>query len=394
VTGVRFVAASHVVLLHYLPPTVLAVLPLWAQGVVGAGYVGVDLFFILSGFVLAYIYLRPHGESQVAPRGFWVARLARVYPLYALSIAIAVPFWIQATLAQYPLSMRSTAVTLFTVGAMLQAWSPGLATVVNYPAWSLSIEAFFYLTFPLLAVRLSRIVGRRLWLAAAVLWLAALVPPAVYVLTNPDGIGMGVPDHYVRWLRVVIYNPVMRLPEFLFGVVLGLAFLRHVERPRVLDSRWLGIALTVLPVVAIVVVLSFSSHLPFALLHNGLLAPLFGCLIFGLAIGRGPVAWVLGRPLLVLLGDASYAVYLLQDPLWNVVVAATRPFVAPGSTADRWAYYWGHPWLSLVFAALLVGVSAALFPLFQEPARRWLIRRFAPGRPELPATTALAITKR
>ncbi len=200
VTGVRFVAASHVVLLHYLPKYQLLLAPWWVQNIVGAGYVGVDLFFILSGFVLAYTYLRSLDGPRVDARRFWAARFARIYPLYALSLALAAAFWLPAFLAQGG-SKRDALLFPLAAAAMLQAWSPKIATVVNYPAWSLSIEAFFYLSFPLLAPPFARLRGRALVAAAGLLWLGALAAPLLYTGLNPDGIGAGIPDHPARWLR-------------------------------------------------------------------------------------------------------------------------------------------------------------------------------------------------
>jgi len=387
VTGVRFVAASHVVLLHYLPKYQLLLAPWWVQNIVGAGYVGVDLFFILSGFVLAYTYLRPLDGPRVDARRFWAARFARIYPLYALSLALAAAFWLPAFLAQGG-SKRDALLFPLAAAAMLQAWSPKIATVVNYPAWSLSIEAFFYLSFPLLAPPFARLRGRALVAAAGLLWLGALAAPLLYTGLNPDGIGAGIPDHPARWLRAVIYDPVTRLPEFLLGVTLAVGYLRRRE---LAPSRWVGGALTVAPVLAILLVLSFSSRLPFVVLHNGLLAPLFACLLYGLALGRGPVVWVLSRPLLVVLGEASYAVYLLQDPIWNVVVHAAWPLVSPGTSGDPWVLYWAHPWLAAIFGPLLVGVSVASFYAYQEPARRWLSTKLGARPPAAaPAVPAAA----
>src|SRR6185312_11183691 len=65
-----------------------------------------------------------------------------------------------------------------------------------------------------------------------------------------------------------------------------------------------------------VAVFVFSSNVPEPLLHNGLLAPVFALLIHSLAGGTGPVAWLLSRRPLVLLGEASYALYILQYPVW------------------------------------------------------------------------------
>src|SRR3954470_9302060 len=92
-TGIRFFAAFHVLLLH----TTLRYLghaPIWVQNIVGSGYVGVSLFFILSGFILTYSY-SPDGHADVTrKREFWAARFARIYPVYALGLLLAGPVFI------------------------------------------------------------------------------------------------------------------------------------------------------------------------------------------------------------------------------------------------------------------------------------------------------------
>src|SRR6476661_1182191 len=88
-TGVRFFAAFYVVLFHFTL-WYFAAAPQWVRNIVSSGYVGVDLFFVLSGFVLTYTYLVP-GASHVPRREFWVARIARIYPMYLVALALALP---------------------------------------------------------------------------------------------------------------------------------------------------------------------------------------------------------------------------------------------------------------------------------------------------------------
>jgi hypothetical protein len=113
----------------------------------GNGYLAVALFFLLSGFILSYTYAG-NVENGRQHAKFWEPRFARIYPVYFLSLMLALPF--QRAL---PLT------TKIAVLAMVQAWNPfrrGWTGAWNYPAWSLSVEAFFYLCFPFIQKRISR----------------------------------------------------------------------------------------------------------------------------------------------------------------------------------------------------------------------------------------------
>src|SRR5882724_5212610 len=91
-TTLRFFAALHVVLFHMWVTGEFAVGPWWYRNFASIGYVGVNCFFVLSGFILVYTYTDPLLD---APR-FWQARLARIYPAYALSLVISAPFFFHA----------------------------------------------------------------------------------------------------------------------------------------------------------------------------------------------------------------------------------------------------------------------------------------------------------
>ena len=103
------------------------------------GYLAVGLFFLLSGFILAYTY-DGNIDGHANRVRFWEARFARIYPVYLLSLVMAFAF-----AGELALGTRAAVV------AMVQAWNPfnpDMAGAWNYPAWTLSAEAFFYICFP------------------------------------------------------------------------------------------------------------------------------------------------------------------------------------------------------------------------------------------------------
>lgn len=324
-TGLRFFAALHVVVFHFGFGW-MELAPGWMQAISQCGYASVGLFFVLSGFVLSYNYLGPEERMAVEPRTFWSARIARIYPVYVLALVLLAPHVMAGSLAANSPAMAAAKLAVGGGSALLlvHTWLPPATLYWNPPGWSVAVEAFFYAVFPALAVRVGRWARARLLWALAGLWALGLLPSLLYLALEPDGEPASILSRGV-WLTVLKFNPVLRLPEFLMGVVLGRLFLQEgTARGRT------GALLA--PVAALLTVGAFASSawLPFPLLHNALLAPVYALLVYGLARGGGALGWLLSRPLLVRLGEASYALYILHHPVWlavGVAAAAVAPWV-------------------------------------------------------------------
>jgi len=126
--GLRGVAAFGVLIFHgrsWMPDRLFS-----------HGYLAVDFFFILSGFILAYTYATTEGTTRGGARVFWVARIARIYPVYLLGLVLA--------LGPYLATEHNIQNITISIGShlvMLHAWLPGTLDL-NQPSWSLSVEAF------------------------------------------------------------------------------------------------------------------------------------------------------------------------------------------------------------------------------------------------------------
>src|SRR5512138_2720985 len=157
-TFLRFLAAFGVVVYHFGrgAPSLS-----WASSIWNVANSAVAFFFFLSGFILTSVYA-PRGRVSLGE--FFVARAARILPLYLVALAGATVF--AASSGELRLDELALSLTL------LQSWIPGYSQVLNTPGWSLSVEVFFYILFPfvlpfLLAVRSAA----KLALLFAVLWL-------------------------------------------------------------------------------------------------------------------------------------------------------------------------------------------------------------------------------
>jgi peptidoglycan/LPS O-acetylase OafA/YrhL len=353
-TGLRFFAAFDVVLYHFAH----APMPHWAypiKNVIGTGYIAVSLFFLLSGFILSYSYLAPDGALRGTPRNFYASRFARIYPAYLLGFLLAGPSNILISLRVNHLAVAVAKLVTgaFMVLTLQQAWTPWTAWAWNFPAWSVSVEAFFYLLFPWLGVRLARIRPSACLPLAFGLWIISLVPATIFTLLKGP---VGPPQLGDHLQMAIEFTPLLRLPEFAIGILAGRAY----TSGRL--NRFGGKFLSSLTALAILAVVAFCPMIPAPLLAGGLLTPLFAFLIVTLASGKGYLDRLLSLSFIVLLGEASYGIYIFQVPIASVL--RVPPPLHSVST------------LCFYCVALLVA-SVLSFRFVESPLRIWIKNRLS-----------------
>ena len=353
-TGVRFLAASYVMLFH-MWPLFMRSLPggrYWNQ-LVSLGYLGVSFFFVLSGFILARVYLGEETALAAGRVSFWETRFARLYPAYLLSMLVSAPF-IVANAGRHGRVFQTVKAVVLVVsnGCLLQAWHPVLSGNWNRPTWSVSAEAFFYLLFPLIGPRICRYKGELLGVIAR-LWLVSVSTSALCVALLGSN---GVP---LARLEVFLFNPVLRLPEFGVGICCGLLSLQ-LRRVYGLNK------LALLSVLWVLLLVPTLVRLPWLVVSNGLLAPFFGLLIVNLSTSRGWITRILGSAPFVELGRASYSLYLFQFPIlfWLSAARGTARFGGYLSLDSN------RPGLMIAYYLLTVASSVVIYHLVEAPARR------------------------
>lgn len=339
-TGIRGVAALLVVVYHldgFDAPSSLRIGGL-AGHLVNHGYLSVDLFFVLSGYVMALSYgdmLRVwDGRAYVR---FLIRRIARVYPLYCL-LTLAIAFTMFAGISHQ--AMPDLGSTLGWNLAMLQGW--GFAHSLDTPAWSISTEWGAYLLFPLLA-SFTLFGNRRAVIAAAMLSAAVIVVLGVL----PFG-GEGPLD---------IYGPGSALARCVAEFSMGLIAFRTAQMTAV--QAWARHPASGLLLALAIVGLLFLPRSDLAIV--ALLPPF----IVVLGVGRGPVQRVLGSPVLFLAGEISYALYLLHTRFVRfraVLEAHLTPLLGSAAPGVTCAVVYG----------LLLTASWLAYRYVEKPARAWV----------------------
>jgi peptidoglycan/LPS O-acetylase OafA/YrhL len=322
-TSLRFVAALLVFTWHVVPTRRVS-------AVFSLGYIGVAFFFLLSGFILTYTY---HGSfsDRLRPeaiRAFYAARIARVYPLHLAMMAPMIACL--AYLGPNPLWSGVDAQTrLHAIAAqalLVQSWIPTTAIYfgVNGPAWSISVEAFFYAVFPFAAFVLLRMF--RVSPPHVVLACAGAICAVQMALLWPQHAAV---DDW-RWY---VFPPA-RLVDFVVGMLLAIAYLLSAKRARAVLRPT---SVEILAVAAVAFAVGVSPFVPPALRFSAWVMPAWGFLILTFARQRGALSRALAHPVLVRLGEVSFAFYMCHIAAISVlshVVPADGPWFVPLALAS------------------------------------------------------------
>lgn len=374
-TSIRFLAALHILFFHLgaahawqkersSPDPLMPMydrLPMWLENWGLHAYCSTGLFFLISGFVLAYLYIRPDGSLSTTRRRFWIARMTRIYPLHVVALILLIP-----VAAQSGGTLLDTTLGGVLSLLLIQAWIPGQALSWNYPTWALSVVVCFYLCFPAMVSIMRRCSHRTLIGLLTVMPLASLLPTLIYIGSGGTE-EIGLSRHAPPGWTLVNYFPPLWLPHFAMGMLLArICRMSRFQPDRIgyaTSGSWCMGDTAFATVVAITIV---DTVAPAMMLRHGVLAPLYLVTIRDLARGHGVLARILSIPALQRLGDASFAVFILQYPAVSYLNVLRRLEI-PESI----------PMLPIVIM-LIVAASVASTRLFERPVSNWLRARLLP----------------
>lgn len=316
-TGLRAVLAWWVVLYHLAEPDLAAITLGPFDTLRTHGYLAVDGFFILSGFILAYVYrdafANPAPGTYVQ---FLIARLSRIYPVHLVVLALLLVLFGSAYLGlgfRARVSERFGLDELLWQVSLLHGWGFSQRLAWNYPSWSISAEWFAYLCFPLVHRLVLRAKGQAVPVAVA---LAALAGLAVFEQVGPTG--------------NLSYTYEFALIRIGFEFVGGAALL-------MLARRWLGRAPThrgrphaLLALLAA----GFATHW----LPDAAVVACLGLAILFLSHPDDLLARILGRNGAVYAGETSYSVYMVHALIEGLAILGLR--AVPGlTTVPAWVIF-------------------------------------------------------
>lgn len=348
-TGLRALLAWWVAVYH-LTIAELAPLPAgWLEPVRANGYLAVDGFFILSGFILAYVYrARFAAPAPGEYRRFLVARLARIYPVHLAMTLLVVAMLGAAVLGagfQARVAERFSTRELLLHLTLLHGWGFSRMLAWNYPSWSISAEWFAYLCFPLVHRAVLRGEG---FVRPALIGAALLAGLAAFEQLGPNA-SLSYTYEYAL-VRIGL--------EFPLGACLMMLARPWLEAAPAGNARPHG-------ALALAAALASLYALPDAATVGCLAALILALSHPDDALGR----W-LARPVAVYAGETSYAVYMTHAIVQGVAIIGLRAVPAlltvPG-------------WVRLLVLVAVVQVAAHLvYHLIERPGRA-LLRRLGDG---------------
>jgi peptidoglycan/LPS O-acetylase OafA/YrhL len=355
--GLRGIAAVGVMIFHFnyffLPQAALSSMLPFMRPILDHAYLGVDLFFLMSGFVMAHVYGQKLASNWRAHwRDFAIMRFARIYPLFALTTLVMV---VTHALAHIPLLWISFSSRSLVLQPLLLQELGGLSW--NYSSWSLGTEAAAYTFFVFSAGTLVTGKYPRV--------IAAICVAILAVLCIEHGGSLNLFTRVPALLRTIA--------EFSLGALL--------YRSQLAAETSSGILPALLAVVC--VVLAAVTRWDIAIV--GVLA----YLLYHGANSTTSMGRLLNSAPAIAVGAWSYSIFLWHAPAHYAVMAIFSAYGHPTQTLDVTA-------ARLLMTATLLGVlclSALTFNCFEVPARR-LIRRALLHTKRSMDTTSLPLPKR
>ena len=327
------------------------------------GFVGVDVFFVISGYLITSVILADLAAGTFSFLSFYERRIRRILPAFLamliLSTALAWRFLTPAELEAYA---RSQFAALFSVSNIFfrdQAGyfaSPSTLTPLLH-TWSLAVEEQFYIVFPLIIFLVYRVVPRRLALILCILAAMSFVASTITVAYNPN---------------FAFFNAPLRAWELLIGAILAHGFL-----PRIHGLIYRNLAATI----GLLAILWSALHYADGTLFPGL-AALAPCLGAALIIAAGEtgssfVGAILSLRPVVFLGLISYSMYLWH---WPLLVFQRTDQMLFAQTEMTFA-------TKVIFTLVVIVLAALSWAFIEQPIRRGRFR--PPPRILVPAVASI-----
>ena len=370
-TGIRFFAIFHIFLFHLWSmyrsdkPEDMANLlmgfndaPETLAAFLSNGWISTSLFFLLSGFILAYLYWGEDGQLITTKRRFWSLRMARIYPIHLIVMAILLLLNVPWHLSQgMPLGILIPS-ALATM-ALVQAWIPPWIPLWSWPTWTISVLVFLYLVMPWLMATLSRLSRRQMIIALIAMPFISIIPTLGYAARMASGApwSMNV-DMFVA------NTPLFWVPYFAAGMLMTRVFSLSRFRPVPSSSSWFAWGdVAFIIVIAIGCTPGIEQPLKF-FIRQGLLMPLFIMMVLDLARGKGLMARVFSLPGLGFLGETGYSIFIWQSVILvgSYVSLMINPAIGPYQI-----------WIAIVMIMVLAIPSTYLI---EKPLARVIRRKF------------------
>ncbi|MBQ0768532.1 MAG: acyltransferase [Bizionia sp.] len=339
-TFTRFIAAISIVVFHYGKGVALFYNE-YTSFIFEQANVGVSYFFVLSGFVMIIAYRE---QFEISFFEFIKNRIARIYPVYLLAILLILSINFFQNINKFDLVLN-----LF----MLQSWVSNKALTLNFTGWSLSVELFFYVSFPFL----FNFFYSKKHLKSITVWIISffLISQIVFYLINNE-----VFELIYLNIKDIRYYPLMHFNEFLVGNLAALYYLEKLEGCKKHYNFFVFMTL-----IFLIALLKYPFGLNY---HNGLLAIVFVPMILFMSLSNNLFTKTISKNIFVFLGEISFSIYILQAPVW-IILSDYR--MNKYFNLNKEIHFTESFFIRLLVLILLSSVS---FMFFEKPLRNRIKR--------------------
>lgn len=332
-TSIRAIAALIVVLFHMFFSEKNTPSPI--QNLISDGHLGVDLFFLLSGFILTHVYLKRWRQGTFEYKSFLVNRFARIYPLHLTIMLLFLAAYSLASLLNIDSDMEGQNWEQFKWHlTLLHAWGTTDGHSWNFPSWSVSAELFAYISFPV------------------VLFISQQLPPRLNLIACVVLLFLGT-----FFSQALLNKPITKL-MFDFGILrvaveflLGVAIYLVMQKNRLPD-------ITVRPIIYICI--AFIASFSVLQVHETIIVIFIAILLAALAhLSTQNSHNILRTRFLIYLGEISYSTYMI-----HIMMLMTVPVISSrlGITSPIL--------VNLITILAIYTASAALYHLVELPMRK------------------------
>lgn len=296
----------------------------------------VTFFFVLSGFVLTVSY---SARSQFSYCDFILNRLARIAPVYFLALALV-------TYGKF-LHGDLIATDLLLNIFFAQSWLPAHALSLNSPGWSISVEIFFYLAFPFIfsIVKKSERTSYSVFVFSVAFWIATQLINSALIYK------FGEKNNFVS------YFPLLHLTSFMLGISGGKLFLENKPIIRLLKKKKAFFSVTAFFALAIAMANKITDSTKYIETSSSFLSLLFLFFILSVAANNENLRFAHTKTML-LLGESSYALYIMQVPVYGIYKRTVLPFI-DNATAAFFAYL-----------SILIALSIIIYLFLETPTTK------------------------
>lgn len=336
-------------------------------------YLMVDFFFILSGFIICYVYAGyfTEGINKESFRKFFVARFARIYPLHIFSLLFTAGIWALAAALGFPkfpiMQVANSTYSFITNLFLLHSMNLHNWYTFTHASWSISTEWWMYMLFPFIVGGIFRMPKNGKWVLlllciAGYFFIEYVLSPMVEIPKEITGLDATVHPGLNVTFR---FGFVRCLVGFIIGMITYLAYKEDWAKT-IFGSSWVFL----IAVLGLVLALHFDAN-------DIVMVLFFPVILLSAAYGNASLNKILATKPLQRLGDWSYSIYLIHQPFLSFFTLLIMAVIQPKAGQLALHLNQGSSWLLMLgFIAFVLFAAYLSYRFIEVPMRKYINKKW------------------